>query len=213
MALIYGEIDITVPNIPLEHFIEFVNSTKNSHVSYGHSIEEEIYFSRNKRKYPWNRRILEHNENTYHEYNNHKCFEPLVDIMDKLPVKKGKRVILLLHQQQQLEYDFNFHFDKDKPYGFRICLGLDTNKSFLEQSKLKDEYLQHALDLKKIENYMVHDKIYTIKPKKSNTVFCLNGDRFPHRVPVDSNSQRVSIIVRGELENLESLTYLQKEEE
>jgi hypothetical protein len=53
--------------------------------------------------------------------------------------------------------------------------------------------------MKKIEPYMLDEQIYNIIPSKPNTVLCVNGERYPHRVPLNNNTARCSIIVRGDL--------------
>lgn len=213
MGLIYGELDIDVPKLSIEKFDDFFKKTETTHKNLRHSIEEDVYFQRNKKNYPWLRRVLEIKGDQCHDYRSYAIFFPITKIIDILPIRRESRIVTILYQKEQPEYDFNFHFDNDKTYGFRICFGLALRRAFLELSKIKDEYQQHALDLKKIENFMVESDIIEIVPKKSNTVICLNGFRYPHRVPINSNGSRVSIIVRGEVTGLESLKYIQRVEE
>ncbi len=213
MALIYGELDIEVPEISIDKIEKFVKETEAAHVQLGHSKEEDTYFQRNNRHYPWNRRILQFKDKKFYNYNNREEFKDVVKIFEKLPIKDEERIVLLLQQTQQPLYDFNFHFDNDNPFGFRVCLGLNTSKTFLEQSKIKKEFHKHALDLGKIENYMVEDRVYKIVPKKSNTVFVLNANEFPHRVPVENNIARTVFVVRGKIESLDNLDFIVKEEE
>lgn len=215
MALIYGEIDIDVPDIPLEFIDSFVEETRLEHVKLGHSKEEETYFQRNNKLYPWERRILEYGGRVFYNYRDKKYFEAISKIIDKFPIDKtdGERVVLMLYQKEQPDYDFNFHFDNDKPFGFRICLGLDTTKTFIEQAKIRPEFQQHALQLKKIEDYMVEENRYRIKPLRSNTAFCINAENYPHRVPIEGNRSRVAIIVRGTVGNIDGLTFLQRVDE
>ncbi len=213
MALIYGEIDAAVPDISLDAVSEFIRDSKEQHISLGHSKEEEVYFERNNREYPWNRRILQFKNRKFYNYNLLDPFKEVYKVIEQLPIRDEDRIVLLLQQNQQPAYDFNFHFDNDNPFGFRICFGLDTNKVFLEQSRIKSEFKQHALELKRIEDTMVEDRVYKITPLKSNTVFILNGHEYPHRVPVDNNLQRAVLVVRGKLESLNSLKFLQKEEQ
>ena len=59
---------------------------------------------------------------------------------------------------------------------------------------------------------MVEDNLYQIIPKKSNTIFCINSHEYPHRVPVDSNKARVSIVIGGKLIH-QNLNYIQRIEE
>ena len=211
MALIIGELESNISDIPFDILDDFIETTVSSHEKYGHVKQETVYASRNNRPYPWHRRVLEHNQSVFHNYRDHKFFANLNTVIDSLPI--DRRFMVLLYQKQQPEYDFNFHFDDDRPWGFRICLGLDTSKTFLELSKIKTEYQQHALELKKIENYMVEDKLYKIVPKKSNTIFCINSLEYPHRVPVDSNKGRVSIVVGGDLKQLNNFNYIQRIDE
>jgi len=212
MALIYGEVNIEVPDIPFDVLKSFIKNTADEHVRLGHSKEEEIYFQRNNRKYPWDRRLLEYDGKLFHNYNRLEYFDKIYQIIESLPIKNNdnNRLVLMLFQETQPEYDFNFHFDKDNPMGFRICFGLDTAKTFLEQARIKPEFQQHALELKKIENHMVEDQIYAIKPMRKNTVFCLDSRWYPHRVPVEGNRSRVAIVVRGTLESIDHLNFLQR---
>ena len=80
-------------------------------------------------------------------------------------------------------------------------------------SKLKPEYLAHGRELKKIEQTMVEDKVYEIIPSKSNTVFCINGNEYPHRVPVNNSEARFVLIVRGDLMSLDDVKFLKRIEE
>ena len=210
MALIIGELESNIADIPFDILDDFIETTVSSHAKYGHLKEETVYASRNKRLYPWHRRVLEYDQSVFHNYKDHKFFANLNTVINNLPIER--RSMVLLYQKQQPEYDFNFHFDDDRPWGFRICLGLDTSKPFLELSKIKIDYQKHALELKKIENYMVEDNLYQIIPKKSNTIFCINSHEYPHRVPVDSNKARVSIVIGGKLIH-QNLNYIQRIEE
>jgi hypothetical protein len=213
MALINGELDIEVPNISIDAIDIFVKESKELHTQLGHSKEEDIYFERNKRHYPWNRRVLQYKNTYFHSSNTREEFKEVYKVMDQLPIKEENRIVLLLQQNEQQNYDFDFHFDNDTPFGFRICLGLDINKVFLEQSKIKDTYKNHALQLGKIDDNMVEDSIYEIRPAKENTVLILNGYEFPHRVPLNNSSGRAVFVVRGKLESLDKLIFLRKEEE
>jgi hypothetical protein len=213
MALINGELDIEVSNISIDAIDNFVKESKDLHVRLGHSKEEDVYFERNKRQYPWNRRVLQHKNTYFHNSDSREEFKEIYRIMNQLPIKEENRIVLLLQQNERQHYDFNFHFDNDNPFGFRICLGLDVNKVFLEQSKIKDAYKNHALELGKIDDYMVNDSVFEIRPTKENTVLILNGNKFPHRVPVNNGSSRAVFVVRGKLESLDKLVFLRKEEE
>lgn len=213
MALIYGELDIVVPEIPIDPIEKFIIESAEQHKLLGHSKEEEIYFERNGRPYPWNRRILQFKNNVFYNYQERLEFKEAYEVFKQLPIKEEDRIVLLLQQTTQPDYDFNFHFDNDTPYGFRLCLSLQPGKTFLEQAKIKDEFKDHALKLNKIENFMVEDTLYKIKPQKTNTVFCINGNSYPHRVPVEQNKSRAVFVVRGALQDMSNLSFLQKEEE
>jgi hypothetical protein len=213
MALIYGELDIAVPDIDRNFLNEFVKRSFNEHVRLGHAKEEDVYFLRNKKHYPWHRRVLQYKTDQFHNFHLLDEFKELNSCLDKLPIDRDERIILMLHQEAQYDYDFNFHFDNDNPYGFRICLGLDTKKTFLEQAKIKDEFHQHALDLKKIEDHMVEETRYTIVPRKENTAFILNGNSYPHRVPINSSTGRTVFVVRGKINTIDDLKFLQKQQD
>lgn len=213
MGLISGEIDIQLPNIEFNELEEFLCATQFEHENSKAYIEEQKYFERNGRAYPWDRRVLEFNGIANYNYNEVAPFNKLSSIIDSLPIKRNTRVVLLISQKLQSEYDFNFHFDLDAEYGFRLCFGLDTNKPFLEMSKLKTEYADHGRKLNKIESYMVEEKIYNIVPTRSNTVFCINGTDYPHRVPVNKSSERFVLIIRGEVISLDDIKFLKRVDE
>jgi hypothetical protein len=213
MGLIAGELDLDIPSIPFSAIDEFVQRTKEIHFSSPTlSNEETVYFQRNNRVYPWDRRLLEYQGQEFYNYTTQEPFNKLVDIINCLPIKKDTRVVLLLCQNTQHDYDFNFHFDRDSKYGFRICIGLTVGKPFLELAELKQEYLTNNLN--KIDNNMVEDLIHTIYPTKSNTLFCIPGYKYPHRVPITNSVQRCSIIVRGELtQQVDTLKFLNRIDE
>lgn len=198
MGLIAGELDVNVPAMDFSALEDFIQLSKNTHVSTDMSREERIYQQRNSRPYPWERRLLENNGVMLHNYNNHPAFAQLVETLDRLPIVKSTRLVLLLSQIAQSDYDFNFHFDRGGPYSFRICLGLDTNKVFLEMSKLKSEFLQMSWK-DRILPHHVEDKKYNIIPTKTNTVFCIESKKYPHRVPINNSSMRLVLVVSGEL--------------
>jgi hypothetical protein len=198
--LVAGELNLEVPNIPASEFLTFIEETEELHLqSVSMSREERIYAERNNRSYPWNRRLLEHNGNCFYNYRNVKPFSDIVPIINQLPIVPSSRTVLLLYQNVQPAYDFNWHFDNDEGYGFRICIGLDTTVSFLEFVRIKNEFKNYCKTLQRIESNMVHNTIYSITPKKSNTVLYINGNQYPHRVPISNGKQRASIIVRGQL--------------
>lgn len=197
--LITGELNIEVPNISYVDIDTFIADTAEVHNSSKMSLEEQTYKERNNRNYPWDRRILEFEGRIFHNYREYEPFKELINLIDSLPIKPSTRVVLMLNQRSQGDYDFNWHFDKDKPFGFRICLGLDVTKPFLEFTKLKDDYKEYNTNMKRIEPYMVDENIFNIVPTKTNTVLCVNGERYPHRVPLNGGTERCAIIVRGEL--------------
>lgn len=213
MGLIIGEVDIEVPTIPFDSVTEFLNSSKKFHEGSVYSKEEYIYRERNNREYPWDRRVLEYQGTEFYNYLDTDPFSKLKKIINSLPIEKDSRVVLLLSQKEQNNYDFNFHFDADNQYGFRICLGLDINKPFLEIGELKPEFYEHGKSLKKIEDHMTTGKLYPITPMKSNTVFCLSGEKFPHRIPINGGYQRFVLIVRGNIDSIDNIKYLQRIEE
>ena len=51
---------------------DFFETTISSHEKYGHVKQETVYASRNKRPYPWHRRVLEYNQSVFHNYKDHK---------------------------------------------------------------------------------------------------------------------------------------------
>lgn len=207
--MIAAELDYDVPAINMEDVNHFLDATKESYEKSVFFKEDLIYKERNLREYPWTRRVLEFNGNKIYPYDTRGAFVPLMDLINSLPVDHKTRTVILISQNEQTNYDFNFHFDGEADYGFRICNGINTTQPFLEFSKLKDEYVQHARDRKKIENNMVHEQLYSLTPKKSNTVLCINGQSFPHRVPINAAKNRFVIIVKGQISNLESQPYLQ----
>ena len=211
MALIYGELNVDVPNLSLTEIEQFISDTTEFHES-THSKEEKVYFQRNNRNYPWDRRVLEFNGKEFYNYKSINPFKKIKNIIESLTIIKESRCVTMLYQKEQSEYDFNFHFDNDDSHGFRICFNLDINKIFLEIASLKHEFIDLP-NGSKIENYMVKEKIYDVIPNKTNTIFCIAGKKYPHRVPVNNSSQRVSIIVRGKITTLEDLNFLRKIEE
>jgi hypothetical protein len=213
MGLIAGEVDVNLPDITFQELEDFLTATKFRHEHSKAFAEEQTYFERNGRRYPWDRRVLEFNGIPNYNFKDITPFNRLVEIIDSLPIVKSSRIILLISQKEQADYDFNFHFDLDAGYGFRLCFGLDVSKTFLEMSKLKPEYLAHGRELKKIEQTMVEDKVYEIIPSKSNTVFCINGNEYPHRVPVNNSEARFVLIVRGDLMSLDDVKFLKRIEE
>jgi hypothetical protein len=213
MGLIAGELDITVPSVSFDAVDQFIKDSKILHDLSNFGKEEQIYFARNNRQYPWDRRVLETLGKPVYDYRNIDPFNSIIDIIDSLPIIKETRVILLLSQREQNNYDFNFHFDRDNQYGFRICFGLDTNKTFLEMAALKSEFKQYGENLNKIEDYMVEDTVHKLIPSRPNTVFCIKGNTYPHRVPITNSVQRFVVIVRGDLTSIDNLKFLTRIDE
>jgi len=204
---IIGELDIDIPAISEDNVIDFLAYSREQHIAQGHSKEEDRYSLRNNRQYPWDRRVLEYKGTKF--YNYEKWFN-ILEILNVIPIRPENRTIILLHQTSQLDYDFNFHFDNDAPIGYRLCFGLDTTKPFLELAKVKPEYKMHSLQLNRIEDYMVDDNLRSITPIKSNTLICLNGEDYPHRVPIGNNSGRTVFVIYGKNFKELSVKYLQK---
>lgn len=210
--MIASELNLYVPYINLFDIRNFLQTTKKDHDSIiSFSNEEKTYEHRNSRPYPWHRRVIELQGQKQFDLTDNIEFNKIYKVIDQLPLVKNKRNVLIIYQDQQPEYDFNFHFDGDKEYGFRICFNLDPSKVFLEFAKLKQEFLYIKENRQKIENHMVDYKIYKLYPSSTNTIFCINGKNFPHRVPVMANSSRLVVIVHGELdqEEFKKLNYLQ----
>jgi len=203
--MIAGELKINLPTLSFDVIDNFLNDSENDHYSSEKSQEEKIYEIRNKRKYPWKRRILEFHGKKIYKFKNDHPFYKIFKIIDKLPLTKETRRVLFLYQEHQDSYDFNFHFDQDNMYGFRICYGLDTDNTFLEFSRLKQEIKKSR---KKIENEMVDKKVYKLIPKKKDTVFLINGEDFAHRVPLINSSSRAVFIISGDLTDLNNLKFI-----
>ena len=210
MDFIAGELDIEVPSLNFNLLDSFLQNSEEAYKNSKSYRDEIVYHERNQRPYPWKRRVLESQGTVLHNYRNLDLFKPIVNLIDSFPIAPFTRVILLISQSNQPDYDFNYHFDRDDTYGFRICFGLDTSKTFLELAELKTEFRTHGENLGKIENYMVKGPIYSIRPMKSNTVMCLPGKKYPHRVPVNNSGARCVLIVRGNLISLDGINFLQK---
>jgi hypothetical protein len=60
---------------------------------------------------------------------------------------------------------------------------------------------------------MLEDKIYQVIPSKSNTVFCLNGYNYPHRVPVNNSGSRFVLIIRGDMMPENNIKFLTRIDE
>lgn len=209
--MIAAELDVVLPKLSFTSLYKFLKDTEHAHFSVeDFSKEESVYFERNHKNYPWERRILEYEGEIFYDYRNKKLFKNLISIIDSFPIIKDTRVVILLFQKKQEEYDFNYHFDKDEKYGFRICYNLNTNIPFLEFAKLKKEYSYVRNTLEKIQPFMVENNTYNLIPTKKNTVLMFDGVEYPHKVPVvNGNSKRLSIIVRGKLSDIKNLNFCQ----
>ena len=207
--LIAGELNLEVPDVSRDELTSFLQETETMHTNIpGMSREEVVYGYRNSRPYPWTRRILEVKGKSFYNYQTRKPFVDLMPVINQLPIIPETRVVLLLYQFEQPLYDFTWHFDRDDEYGFRLCIGLDTSKPFLEFGKMKEEFKDFAKEHTEksviLEPGMVEeDKVYSIIPTKTNSIICINGHRYCHRVPIVKASDRISIIVRGKLTTTE----------
>jgi hypothetical protein len=212
--MIAAELDIPVPAISLADVEFFLSDTLQHHtMDAAFSREEKVYELRNKRIYPWSRRMLESSGVVNYDYTNRLPFVALTHIINTLPIEPSSRSVLLIYQKHQPDYDFNFHYDGDKEYGFRICFNLDVDKVFVELAKLQPDYSHMCNNMGKILDHMVDlNKIYQLKPARTNTIFCLNRLQYPHRVPLVNHGPRLVLIVHGLLQQSEfnKLTYIQK---
>jgi len=210
--MIAAECDIPLPNVSFSDVRLFFESTHTEYYSNTSASKEEIvYKERNNKVYPWQRRIIQANGNTLHKNQTDSYLYFLNDILESLPIKKETRNVISIYQTHQLNYDFNFHYDGDREYGFRICYNLDTSKTFLEFAKLLPEYMDVKVSRKKIESDMTDNSvIHKLVPYRTNTIFCVNGNQYPHRVPIVNHDERVVFIVNGDLdkERFQNLNYL-----
>lgn len=204
MTILAAELDLIVPKEPKLEFEDFLANTLEKYKII--SNVEDAYFTRNNRVYPWNRRILMFNGKLV---GGMEKFVELDNIFTFAFLHfRDPTVIMLYQKEQHFDYDFTFHFDGEYPYGFRVCYGLDIEKPFLEFSKLKDEFVEGARKFAQIKEHMVEDKVYTLSPTRSNTVLQINGVNYPHRVPLNSSTNRLVFIVYGKLINTEQMPYL-----
>jgi len=210
--IIAGELDLTVPAMDIDAVKNFILLTKEMHDNSVAAAEEKIYVERNQRPYPWDRRILERDSKTYWRYNQLEVFKPILPLLDQLPLNTKHRSIIMIYQENYVDYDFNYHFDNVAGIGFRICFNLDTDKTFVQLSQLKEEFVKHGRTKNKIEDDMVEGDVTDLVPSKPNTVFFLNGTNFPHRVPVlPHTGPRLVLIVMGlPTFNFNNLKWLQK---
>lgn len=214
MSLIAGEINISLPNID---FLEIETFLKNSLVHHTNNITssvEKIYHERNLRSYPWQRRVLEFKGEHIYDYTDYSEIQKILSLAYSLPIEKKDRLIILLFQSAQDNYDFDWHFDRDINYGFRICFGLNPTVPFIRFAKLKEEFEKMKDSWEKIYNHMIYeDQQYDLYPSKENTVFLINKNKHPHKVPVlENNNKRCVIIVQGIIQNL-NLDFIQKIED
>lgn len=205
--LIAGELNLEVPQILYTDVVDFFHQTEEEHKKYNTLYkDEEIYKKINSRPHPWQRRLLEFKGIPLYNYRNKKLFSGLIPVIDQLPIVPTTRMVLLLFQNPQPPYDFGWHFDGDKQYGFRICIGVDTDKPFLEFIKIKEDYRYASTERAVvIDSNMLEGNIYQIFPSKPNTVICINGEHYPHRVPIAGklSTTRVVVIVKGKLTTTE----------
>lgn len=211
--MIAAELNLEVPTIDFNQIELFLVETLVEHsLNTNSSREEKVYELRNRRSYPWQRRILEFQGKPCHDYRNKNPFKILNGLLDNLPVDPTDRTILMIYQKQQPDYDFNYHYDGDREYGFRVCFNLDTDKVFVEFAKLREEYSYVRESREKILDNMIDSThVYQLKPIKTNTVFCFNRLQYPHRVPLSSHDNRLVLIVQGTLQKqkFEKMTYSQ----
>ena len=66
--LIAGELQITVPQVSFNDIDNFIRETAELHHASKMSLEEKAYMQRNNREYPWDRRLLEYEGKTFHNY-------------------------------------------------------------------------------------------------------------------------------------------------
>ena len=201
--MISAEIDTELPNLSNFDIDKYHADTEIAYNSY--SVVEKGYFKRQNRQYPWTRRSL---------YQNGKQLLDVSQFIELLPIFDIAKfwiinpTIISIYQPEQGNYDFKFHFDGDRPFGYRLCYGLDISKVFVEFSKLKEEFREYSYNGKKIEDRMVEEQLYRLVPKRSNTIFKMDGVIYPHRVPLNASTGRLVFIVTGIPKNIEH-AYLQ----
>jgi hypothetical protein len=203
--VIVAELDISVPELDFNEIENFCAATRDAYLNSRRSNVDKIYFERNARVYPWNRRVLEYDNEVLYDVWKNPAFKPVKTVIDQLGVDEKFRCVNMIFQDGQPEYDFNFHFDNTHQIGFRICFGL-TKTPFLEFSKIKSEFKSHALGLGKLSSDMLHDEIFAFTPSKRNCVLAVNGDSHPHRVPVSEDlrfTKRAVFIVYGNATHLD----------
>ena len=81
MALIYGELNVDVPNLPPTEIEHFISDTKEFHELSIYSKEEKVYFQRNNRDYPWDRRVLEFNGKEFYNYKSLNPFKKIKNLI------------------------------------------------------------------------------------------------------------------------------------
>ena len=113
MDFIAGELDIEVPSLSFDAVESFFAETEQSYRKSAFFTEDSIYRQRNDREYPWERRVLEFRGKKIYPYDTHQSLNAFVDTIEKLPVSKENRTIILIVQKTQGDYDFNFHFDAE----------------------------------------------------------------------------------------------------
>lgn len=185
-----SELDINIPNLDNFDIDKFYSETA---VLYNNTVSEQI--ENNYRKninevFPWKRRILMLKGDLILNLDNYQELIPVLDLSKELVEKPS---ISLIYQIDQPVADFDFHFDGSNT-GYRICYGLSTEGVFLEFSRLKKEFLSVRSGIK---NYMLEDRVYSLIPKKKNTLLSITEEVFPHRVPYINAKYRYVFAVIG----------------
>lgn len=187
-----GELGLEIPEIQIG-LDDFFQGTISDHVGTGLHTQEVQFQQMFNRPYPWIRRLLERNGDVIQN-----PFPELDQIVDSLPIAPETRNTLLLFCPSTPDNEFRFHFDNDDIFGFRICLGLNTNLPFMELKEIKSENIGKTGRV--VELDMLEETSYYIKPTKSNTVLTLPGSLYPHRAIASSiTSPIVVLIVTGKI--------------
>lgn len=209
--LIVGELDLHVPEIPFELFMEYVDATRATHDNTEKAADEKHFFQRHNKRHPWTRRVIEYGGKAVDRYTEYECFKRLSSVIEALPIERTSRRIIMILQEQQPEYDLRYHHDRDPPYGFRLCLGLNIDEPFVTFARLKPEFYHqvHRL-LEKIDDDMVEGPTHTITPIKRNTVFCFNGYTHLHKVCVQNAASRLVLIIHGQMKKEFDIKYIQQ---
>lgn len=204
---IVAELDIEVPPLDFAAVEQFCDSTRKAYRESKHSIVDAAHAQRNFRQFPWERRVLERDNEIMHDVWSVDAFADVKKIIDQLEVDEAGRSVVMIFQDGQPGYDLNFHFDNIGVLGFRICFGL-SDEPFLEFSRIKDEFRQHTLNLGngKLLTDMLEPRVLSFTPSKPNCVLVVNGDSYPHRVHVSteqSTKKRAVFVVYGKAKRLD----------